>query len=90
MTKQISVPKGTDVVGVAVKGHTYLRLIDSDGKETFRFDSPGEHVTASVQPGSYTVETDGKIGKVDFSSLDHPGLRTARAADATQPPMPKA
>lgn len=89
MTKQISVPRGKDIVGMAVEGHTYVRLLDSTGKETFRFDSPGEHVTASVEPGSYTIETDGKIRKVDFASLDHPGLRAARAADATQPPMPK-
>jgi hypothetical protein len=89
MNKQLSVPKGKDIVSIWVTDHTFLRLIDAKGEEIFRFDSPGEHVTAAVQPGSYTIESDGKIGKVEFASLD-PKLRSTPKADATQPPMPKA
>jgi hypothetical protein len=74
-------------VGVSVTGHTYVRLVDSSGEETFRFDSPGEYVTAAVQPGTYTVDTDGKLGKVELASLD-PRLRSERA-DATKPPGPR-
>lgn len=88
MKKQLNVPKGNDVVGMWATGHTYVRLLDSKGEETFRFDSPGEHVTAVVQPGAYTIDTDGKLGKVELTSLD-PRLRSGRAADATKPPMPK-
>jgi hypothetical protein len=87
--KQLSVPKGKDIVGVWLTDHTYVRVIDSDGEEIFRFDSSGKHVTAAVPPGSYTIETDGKLGKVEFASLP-PHLRTEREVDSTKPPpMPK-
>jgi hypothetical protein len=89
MIKDLNVPKGKDLVGVWVTGHTYLRLMNSEGAETFRFDSPGNHVTAVVQPGPYTIETDGKLGEVKLVSLP-PHLRTGREADSTKPPMPKA
>jgi len=89
MKKQLDVPKGNDIVGVSVTGHTYVRLVNSNGEETFRFDSPGEHVTAAVQPGTYTIDTDGKLGKVELTSLD-PSLRSGRGGfDATKPPKPK-
>jgi hypothetical protein len=89
MTKQLNVPKGKDSVGVWVTGHTYVRLLNSEGEETFRFDSPGKHVTAAVQPGRFTIETDGKLGKVELASLP-PHLRTGLRADSTKPPMPNA
>jgi hypothetical protein len=89
MKKQLNVPKGSDLVSLWVTGHTYVRLLDSKGEETFRFDSPGEHVTAATPPGDYTIETDGKLGKVEVASLN-PRLRSGREADATKPPMPKA
>ena len=47
MKKQLNVPKGNDVVGLNVTGHTYVRLVNSRGEETFRFDSPGEHVRSN-------------------------------------------
>jgi hypothetical protein len=87
MKKQLSVPKGSDVVGLSVTGHTYLRLLDAKGGETFRFDSPGEHVTAVVQPGAYTIDTDGKLGNVELSALD-PRSRSGGQVDATKPPKP--
>jgi hypothetical protein len=88
MKKQLDVPKGSDIVGVSVTGHTYVRLLDAKGEETFRFDSPGEHVTAAVGPGVYTIDTDGKLGKIELSSFDSKS-RSRGQADATKPPMPK-
>ena len=88
MKKQLSVPKGNDVVGLWATGHTYIRLLDAKGDAVFRFDSPGEHVTAAVQPGDYTIETDGKLGKVELSSPD-PRLRAGREADSMKPPKPR-
>lgn len=85
MKKQFNVPKGNNVVALWVTGHTYVQLLDSTGEETFRLDSPGEHVTATVEPGkAYTVDTDGKLSKYEFTSLD-PRF-TAGPADATKPP----
>jgi hypothetical protein len=72
MKKLIEVPEGKNVVGLSVSGHSYVRLLDSNGNETFRFDSPGEHITAVVRPGTYTIETDGKLGKIDVISLNFP------------------
>ena len=86
MKKQINVPKGSDIVGLSVTGHTYVRLLNSKGEETFRFDSPGEHVTANVQPGDYTVETDGKIGKVEPAALKS---QSRGRADGLKPPKPR-
>lgn len=84
MQKLIEVPKGKDVVGVSVSGHTYVRLLDSSGNETFRFNSPGEHITAVVGPGTYTVETDGNLEKIDLASAER--LRGTAQFDAMKPP----
>ena len=88
MKKQLNVTKGYDVVGIWLTGHTYVRLLDSKGNETFRFDSPGEHVTAAVESGEFTIETDGKVGKVETAALDQ-RHRIGRAADAMKPPVSK-
>lgn len=85
MNKEITVPKGKDFVSISVSGHKYVRLLDAEGTEIFRSDSPGEYVTAAVEPGKYTVDTDGKIGKVDSGALDE-RHRKGRLADAGKPP----
>jgi hypothetical protein len=87
MQKRIEVPEGKDVVGLSVSSHSYVRLLDSNGNETFRFDSPGEHITAVVRPGTYTIETDGKLGKIDFAAADR--LRDRTEFDAMKPPAPR-
>jgi hypothetical protein len=84
MKKLIEVPEGKNVVGLSVSGHSYVRLLDSNGNETFRFDSPGEHITAVVRPGTYTIETDGKLGKIDLAAADR--LRGTAEFDAMKPP----
>jgi hypothetical protein len=83
MKKVIEVPRGKDTVGISVSGHSHVRLLDSNGAETFRFQSPGEHITAVVRAGSYTVETDGKLGKIDLTSTER--LKGAEF-DAMKPP----
>jgi hypothetical protein len=88
MQKPIDVPKGSDVVGVSVTGHTFVRLLDARGDETFRSESPAEQVTAVVKPGTYTVDTDGKLGKIETAALE-PRLRGPIPADATKPPPPR-
>jgi len=87
MKKRIEVPEGKDVVGLSVSGHSYIRLLDSNGNETFRFDSPGEHITAVVRPGTYTIETDGKLGKIDLAAAER--LRSPAVFDALKPPVPR-
>lgn len=84
MKKVIEVPNGKDTVSVSVSGHSHVRLFDSNGTETFRFQSPGEHITAVVRPGSYTIETDGKLGKIDLGSAER--LQAKREFDALKPP----
>jgi len=84
MKKHIKIPKGKDVVGLSVNGHSYVRLIDSSGNETFRFESPGKHITAVVCPGNYTVETDGKLGRIDLASMGR--LRDTAEFNAMKPP----
>jgi hypothetical protein len=88
MKKLLNVPKGNDVVGMWVTGHTYVRLVDSKGEETFRSASPGEYVTAAVRTGVYTIETDGRVGKIELTALDSQ-WRSPQHADATKPPLPK-
>lgn len=92
MNKQIEVPKGKDIISVSLSGHTFARLLNAKGDEVFRSASPAQDVTAVVQPGAYTVDTDGKLGKIELSSLESfdPAFRSRPAADATKPPpMPK-
>jgi hypothetical protein len=84
MKKVIEVPKGKDLIGISVTGHSHVRLLDSSGAETFRFQSPGEHITAVVRPGSYAIETDGKLGKIDLTSAER--LKGTRQFDAMKPP----
>jgi hypothetical protein len=88
MKQQLNVPKGNDIVSVWAKGHTYVRLIDSKGEETFRFQSPGEQITAAVKPGEYTIDTDGKLSKVELASLNSK-LKHSYEGDSTKPPFPK-
>jgi hypothetical protein len=88
MNKHLKVPKGKDTLAVWVAGHTYIRLMNAKGQETFRFDSPGKHVTALVPAGRCTIETDGKLGKIEFASLST--HRSGQAADATKPSVSKA
>jgi hypothetical protein len=84
MKKPLEIPKGKDVVSLLVSGHSYVRLLDSNGHEIYRFQSPGEHANAVVGPGSYTIETDGKLGTIDLSSSDR---RQSRVEfDALKPP----
>jgi hypothetical protein len=84
MRKVIEVPSGKDLIGISVSGHSHVILLDSNGAETFRFQSPGEHITAVVRPGSYTIETDGRLGKIDLTSAER--LKGARKFDAMKPP----
>jgi hypothetical protein len=84
MKKTIEVPKGNDLVGLPVSGHSYVRVLDAAEREVFRFDSPGEHVTAVLAPGTYTVETDGKVGKIEFGAARR--LLEMRELDALKPP----
>jgi hypothetical protein len=83
--QQINVTAGKDLVTIEASGHKFVRLLDAKGEEIFRFDSPGEHVTAFVHPGRYTVESDGKLGKVDVGTIE-PRFRLAAKLNAHEPP----
>jgi hypothetical protein len=91
MNKQLEVLKGKDTISLSLSGHTFVRLLNAKGDEIFRSASPANDVTAVVQPGAYTIDTDGKLGKVELNSLEslNPAFRRRPAADATKPPMPK-
>lgn len=91
MNKQLKVPKGKDIITASLSGHTFVRLLNAKGDEIFRSASPAQDVTAVVQPGAYTINTDGKLGKVGLSSLQSldPAFRRRPAADATKPPISK-
>ena len=85
MSKQITIPKGKDYVSIAASGHKYVRILDAGGNEVFRSNPPAESVTAVLGPGDYTVDSDGKIGRVDYGNLEA-HLRPVRPLDATKPP----
>ena len=85
MQKRFKVGKGKELVGLSVAEHTFVRLLDRNGHETFRFDSPGEHVTAVVSPGLYRVDTDGQILKIELTSVER--LRRRSEFDSTKPPL---
>jgi len=87
MNRKLTIPRDKDVVRMTVTGHSYVRLLDENGQEIFRFQSPGRHVTAVVRPGRYTVETDGKLGRLELAALE-PRLRAARQFDLRKPPLP--
>jgi hypothetical protein len=85
MNKEFTVPKGKDFAIISASGHKYVRVLDAEGNEIFRSNSPGEFVTAIVDPGRYNVDTDGKIDKVDYGTLDE-RYRKGRPVDAGKPP----
>jgi hypothetical protein len=91
MNKPLEVPKGKDIISLSLSGHTFVRLLNAKGDEIFRSASPAQDVTAVVQPGAYTIDTDGKLGKVELTSLEslHPAFCQRPAADAAKPPMSK-
>lgn len=70
MKKSIEVPKGRQVITATAAGHSYVAITDASGNEVFRFNSSGEHISAALPAGSYTVETDGKLSKVDIAPSD--------------------
>lgn len=85
MNKEFTVPKGKDFAIISASSHKYVRVLDAEGNEIFRSNSLGEVVTAIVDPGRYNVDTDGKIDKVDYGSLDE-RYRKGRPVDAGKPP----
>jgi len=85
MNKQLKVSRGKDLLSIQLAGHSYVRITDEAGNETFRSDSNTRHVNAIVPPGRYVVETDGKLNKVTHASREQQH-REPRPLDATNPP----
>jgi len=88
MKKTFEVPNGKNFVGLSLNGHTFARLLDSNGLEVFRFDSAGEYITAVVQPGTFTIETDGQLLSMDLIAserLMHVGETNALRAPQVTP-----
>jgi len=65
-TRALTVPKGKDVLMVWVSNHTHVLLRDGEGALRARSDSDGKHVSFTVAPGRYTLETDGRVRKIGF------------------------
>ena len=74
-TRALTVPKGKEVLTVWASGHTHLLLRDAEGEVRSRSDSDGKHVSFTVTPGRYTLESDGRLRKVTLGRLS-----TQRAA----------
>jgi|KBSMisStaDraftv2_1062788.scaffolds.fasta_scaffold431446_2 hypothetical protein len=87
MNKQLKVSRGKDLLSIQLAGHSYVRITDEAGNETFRSDSDARHVNAIVSPGRYVVETDGKLNKLTQSARE-PRHREARPVQAMKPPKP--
>jgi hypothetical protein len=88
MNKSLKVSRGKDLLTVSLSGHSYVRLLDEDGAEAFRADSPTRHVNARVKPGRYVIETDGKIQKAALTAVEA-RHRDTRETDASKPPRSK-
>lgn len=84
MKQELNVTKDNDVVTIPVTGHKYVFIIDKQGNQVFRSDSPGEQVNAILPPGSYTIDTDGKLGNVGHGALE---ARHRGEHDGTKPPQ---
>jgi hypothetical protein len=83
-TRALTVPKGRDVLRVAVASHTHVLLKDDAGDVYARSDSETRHVSFVVHPGRYTLETDGKIRKAHLARLE--SRHAPRALRADRPP----
>ncbi len=70
MRRTISVARGKDLVDIRVSGHSHVVIYVALGTEYFRFNSKGKRVSARVEPGRYTVETDGKLLKLTQAKLE--------------------
>lgn len=70
---------GANVVVVRASGHTWLALA-GDAGEIVRDQSGGPETTFAVEPGSYTLRSDGKIGRVSSETVELPGPDLPAAA----------
>jgi len=71
MNRKLTIPRGKDVVRMTVTGHSYVRLLDENGQEIFRFQSPGRHVTAVVRPGRYRWRLTASLGGSNSPLSNH-------------------
>ena len=84
-TRSLTVPRGKDMLVVRVNRHTHVVLRDAAGTVRSRWDSEGKHVTFPVEPGRYTVETDGRLGALELRRLD-PAVGRRGPLRADRPP----
>lgn len=85
--KTVKVPKGKDLLLIWVTSHTYVVRCDKAGHERFRFQSKGKHITIVVEPGEYTLETDGEFKKISLEKIE-PNLEVPKTEDLLKPIEP--
>ncbi len=84
-TRALTVPRGKDLLVVRVSNHTYVLLKDATGSVRSRWQSTGKHLTFALEPGRYTLETDGRLRKVLPERLE-PHLRAPKPQHLHRPP----
>lgn len=72
--RKVTIPRGKNLMIILATNHTYIVLQNAVGQECFRSRSKSKHINIVVAPGRYTIETDGKLGRVSLTKLD-PALR---------------
>jgi hypothetical protein len=67
MKKGFSVKQGDNCVTIKISGQTYAKIYDKKGMPVLLDSSQTDMITAIIEPGDYTIETDGKVASVTSS-----------------------
>ncbi len=70
MKKEFSVKQGDNCATIKISGQTYAKIYDKKGMLVLSDSSQTDNITALIEPGEYTIETDGKVVSV-VSSVVH-------------------
>lgn len=61
MKKTLSVKQGDNCATIKISGQTYAKIYDKKGMLVLLDSSQTENITALIEPGEYTIESDGKV-----------------------------
>jgi hypothetical protein len=64
MKKEFSIKQGDNCATIKISGQTYAKIYDKKGMLVLSDSSQTDNISALIEPGDYTIESDGKVASV--------------------------